>query len=59
MRIYCVKPGGRQDQQGNKTIWLPSASKALDNIDQSPPRAGEGDARPQPSGATEAEGAFG
>lgn len=46
--MVTVTPKGRQDQQGNKIIWLPSASKATGSTDQGTSRAGEG----------EAEGAF-
>lgn len=35
--VYCLKHKGRKDQQGSKTIWLPSAPKALGSGAQSPP----------------------
>lgn len=53
---YRVSPNGRKDQHGSKAAWLTCASKARDSIKQHPPRAGEGDARPQ---ATKAEGTLG
>lgn len=48
--IYCVKPKGRQDQQGNMTIWLPVDPKALDGIDRAHPELGKGVPKPSPVG---------
>lgn len=50
MCIYCVKPKKRQDQQGNATICLPAAPKALDSIDRAHSELGKWVPEPSPMG---------